>query len=626
MPVFARVFRGISRGRRFRPFRDHEFEQEFTAAFRSAGVRFIYVASILLASAMACFIVIGLAEGKGLLVAPQPLRLALVSLLVGFAYFSRAHRQFFLARYDLFASLILLVGIGTERFIAFKGSISDSVPMLYWTLTSSSVLITIVIFGFMRLGPRTTVLLAGYNVGGALLAAFLGPGELKLIYRMTVHLCAANFACYALYALVLGRERRLFLQSKRAQNIAELRRAKERAEAASRAKSAFLANMSHEIRTPMNGIIGSLSLLESSESAERKATLIGVARQAADGLLQTLNEILDFAKLDATGGELHLAAMDPRRVCQVALQTFQANAMAKGISLRLDLSGYPDGLSVIGDEEKLRRIVMNLVSNAIKFTSHGGVSLRLRGSRTSDGVKLLIHIADSGIGIPRDKIALLFEPFFQVESGMTRSYGGTGLGLAISRQLVHAMGGKVRVKSAVGRGSVFSLRLLLPENTDASLARRPDVDTCADAVPVLRGKTVLLVEDNPVNAFISAASLESMDIASVHASNGLDAVELFRRRRFDAVLMDCEMPVMDGFSATNLMREHEMKTGSSRTPIIALTANALSGDRESCIARGMDDYLSKPIELRQLRLLMARWLADHAPELQGDTPQIAKVA
>jgi len=576
---------------------------------------------------MACFIVIGLVEGKGLLEKPQPVRAALVGILIAFAYFSQRKRQYFLSNFDFFGSVILVVGITIERYIAFNASANDSVPMLYWSLTSSSVLITIVIYGFMRLGPWTTICLSSFNFVGALVVAFLGPGELKLIYRMAVHILAANVACYALYGLVIGRERRLFLQSKRAQNITELRRAKEKAEAASRAKSAFLANMSHEIRTPMNGIIGSLALLESSDSAERKATLIRIARQAADGLLQTLNEILDFAKLDAKGEALKIAALDVRRVCQVAAQTFHANATAKGIGLRFECIRWPDDLHmVVGDEEKLRRIVMNLVSNAIKFTAKGCVTLRLRAVRSQGGVKVSIQVADTGIGIPREKIPLLFAPFFQVESGMSRSYGGTGLGLAISRQLAQSMGGNVRVRSDVGAGSVFSLRLALPESAEPTIAERSPAVASAGALAAARGKTVLLVEDNAVNAFISVALLESLGVHAVQAANGREAVDLFRERRFAAVLMDCEMPVMDGFTATRLIREYEGRAKAPRTPIIALTANALSGDRESCLAQGMDDYLSKPIELGHLSNLIATWLGrDSGRGMQPADPWLAQI-
>jgi signal transduction histidine kinase len=394
---------------------------------------------------------------------PQPLRVAMVVCLLSTAAVAHFAKPWVARHYEAICVVVIAIGIVCATIIASLSQRDESPYSRYWGVYSGAAFGTCVIYGFTRLSTPATVFLATFNAAVAVWFAKDYGGDAKVMQRLIVHLACINFICYALYRLISVRERKLFLRGKRQRSIVELKRARDKAEEASRAKSAFLANMSHEIRTPMNGIIGSLALLEQTDSEERRRTLIDVARQAADGLLQTLNEILDYAKLDAKGGSLHIAPLDVRRVCQIAVQTFQANATAKGISLRFDVSGYPADLALVhGDEEKLRRIVMNLVSNAIKFTAVGGVTLRLRAARTPEGVKVLIRIADTGIGIPADKIPLLFEPFFQVESGMSRSYGGTGLGLAISRQLAEAMGGSVRLRSTVGRGSIFTVELRLP--------------------------------------------------------------------------------------------------------------------------------------------------------------------
>jgi signal transduction histidine kinase/AmiR/NasT family two-component response regulator len=554
----------------------------------------------------------------------------MVLSLLSAAAVTKFAKPFLVRHYVPICVSVVAIGIVCTSIIGSLVPSTESPYSRYWAIYSTAVFTTWVVFGFMRLPTGPTVFLASLNGALSIWVASKYGADAKVIQRLVVHLGAINFMCFALYRLIGIRERKLFLRGKRQRSILELKRARDKAEQASRAKSAFLANMSHEIRTPMNGIIGSLALLHTTDSEERRSTLIDVARQAADGLLQTLNEILDFAKLDAKGGTLNIAPLDVRRVCQIAVQTFQANATAKGIALRFDASRYADELALVcGDEEKLRRLVMNLVSNAIKFTMVGGVMLRLRGTRTDAGVEVVMRIADTGIGIAKDKIPLLFEPFFQVESGMSRTYSGTGLGLAISRQLAHAMGGTVRVRSTVGRGSVFTVRLLLPESVErpARIALEPPLPP--QALSSARGKTVLLVEDNAVNAFISAESLASMGVGAVHAVDGMEAVNLFKKRRFDAVLMDCEMPVMDGFEATRIIREHEARSGAARTPIIALTANALTGDREHCLQQGMDDYLSKPIELRQLSVLVARWLGDRehvAGRVEGATADLFEIA
>lgn len=604
--------------RRFgvRSFRDRELERDFRQVFRSAGVRFFEIGALLGGLAyLAFFVIYALGRHDAPLAQPQPLRVVMFIVFLSAAAFARTAKPFVARHYDVVCVLVIAFAIIGNSVIASLNQPDDSPYSRFWGVFSGAVFTTSIIYGFTRLSVTATLFLALFDGAIAIWFAKDYGGGSQIMLRLVVHLVSINIICFALYRLISLRERKLFLRGKRQRSIVELKRARDKAEDASRAKSAFLANMSHEIRTPMNGIIGSLALLESTDSQERRSTLIHVARQAADGLLQTLNEILDFAKLDAKGGAaMNIGPIDVRRVCEVAVQTFQANAIAKGISLRFDQSRYAGDLAMLqGDEEKLRRIIMNLVSNAIKFTAVGGVTLRLRATRSQRGVQLIVRIGDTGIGIAPDKIPLLFEPFFQVESGMSRSYGGTGLGLAISRQLAHAMGGNVRVRSAVGRGSVFTVRLLLAECAERAPVPIIERVVSPAALSVARGKTILLVEDNAVNAFISAASLESMGVASVHALNGHEAVHLYRERSFDAVLMDCEMPVMDGFTATRLIREHEAHTGARRTPIIALTANALTGDREHCLQQGMDDYLSKPIELRQLGALVAKWLGgDHA--------------
>ncbi|MGZ5184921.1 MAG: ATP-binding protein [Caldimonas sp.] len=609
--------------RRFgvRAFRDRELEHEFRHAFRSAGVRFFEIGAAVSGLAYLAFFLIFAISGSGSVFAqPQPLRIAMVISLLSAALLAHLAKPFFARHYEVICVFVIAAAILCATIIASLSQRDESPYSRYWGVYSGAVFVTCIIYGFTRLSASATIVLATFNALVAIWFAKDYGGDAKVMQRLIVHLACMNFLCFSLYRLISVRERKLFLRGKRQRSIAELKRARDKAEEASRAKSAFLANMSHEIRTPMNGIIGSLALLEKTDSEERRHTLIDVARQAADGLLQTLNEILDYAKLDAKGGTLHVAPMDLRRVCQIAVQTFQANATSKGITLRFDASRYPaEATMVQGDEEKMRRIVMNLVSNAIKFTAVGGVALRLCGSRMASGVRILLHVADTGIGIPIDKRSHLFEPFFQVESGMSRSYGGTGLGLAISRQLVQAMGGKVRLRSAVGRGSVFTVDLWLPECTERAELPRSEPVLPPVGLAGASGKTVLLVEDNAVNAFISAASLESMGVASVHAMDGTEAVDLYRKRRFDAVLMDCEMPVMDGFAATRLIREIEAGTGRPRTPIIALTANALTGDREHCLKQGMDDYLSKPIELRQLGILVAKWLGSNSVAANAPT-------
>lgn len=593
-----------------RPFRKRALEHEFRLAFRVVGIRFLEISAAVIGSAYLVQLIVAAWRGAELFGQAQSLRLAMTLTLFALAWTCQHCKSIVSTHYERLCVAMISATIFNTAFIADLKA-ADLTSTSNWGGYSVAVVGTCVIYGFTRLSLAPTLALSAFNSGVALLFAFDSRSDLAVLERLVIHLACINAICYALYRLISVRERKLFLRGKRLVSIAELKRARDRAEEASRAKSTFLANMSHEIRTPMNGIIGSLALIGRTASQEGKERLLEIARESANGLFQTLNEILDYAKFDAGRGQLHSVAMSPVTMCEAAIQTFQAIAAAKGIRLTFDASRFAEREThVLADEEKLRRTVMNLVSNAVKFTEVGGVDVALAGGAVGAACPISISISDSGIGIPSDKLASLFKPFYQVESGMSRNYPGTGLGLAISKQLVEAMGGEVSVQSSLGAGSTFVIDLLLP--TAESVVRRPvaaPTDPTSLDIDALRHRTLLLVEDNEVNAIISRASLETLGARVTWAADGLSAVRAFEASRFDAVLMDCQMPGIDGFEATALMRQWERQRDVSRTPIIALTANALLGDREMCIANDMDDYLSKPFDLATLASKLVGWTA-----------------
>ena len=504
---------------------------------------------------------------------------------------------------------LFLLGMGSAA-LAWDASLpAASEPM--WIPIGAGLIV-----GIFRVGLWRTYGVLNHSKADFIFnLALLGSLTSAIVFGVFVHLALKTY---------LQREALRRVNGRLEEEIAERKIAEEVAQAANRAKSEFLANMSHEIRTPMTGVLGMIDLLRLSQLSEQQNEQLEMARSSAGSLLSLLNDILDISKIEAGRLDLAPTAFSVRRCVGDAVSMFEVRVRQKELTLSTQVdSGVPDTL--FGDPLRLRQVLVNLVGNAVKFTDEGRVAVRvgLETQNDSEAV-ILVQVTDTGTGIPAEKCQLIFDPFRQADGSTARRYGGVGLGLTISARLVELMGGTITVRSELGKGSTFSFTARIAHASLEAKAQFAKASRAMHPPPICldsrkRSLRILLAEDTAVNQKLVATLLKREGHEVSVVGNGLEAIAAAKAAEFDLVLMDIQMPLMDGFEATSIIREAER---DKHTPIVAMTAHAMKGDDEKCIEAGMDDYLSKPINFADLRAMIDKWApAEGLLEREGTVNQ-----